>query len=148
MQYCLSPKIFCFAGCLRHETLSQMEWKKGTGILPDWLHVYSMYVLSVCLTQTFILKFFTARVLAVEKLRESFSCHLLCAIFRRPPLIGKSQGDLFRSLVEGAGKCSGMGHSQRLLPRTFHFPKIWEVKCFTLRAVPFIFFDKECAIEV
>lgn len=82
-----------------------------------------------CLIQTCMLKYSIARGLVVEKLRESWSHHLLCAIAgrkgMRPPLTGKSQGDFFRSLVLGAGKCSEMGHTAKLLPwRTFHFPKI------------------------
>lgn len=96
------PKFSVLLAALDTQPL-QMEWKKATGVLQVLLHVYTMYVLSVCLTQTFMLKFSMARVLVVEKLRESYSHHLLCATAgrkgMRPPLTGKSQGDFFRSLA-------------------------------------------------
>lgn len=112
-----SPQNFLFCWLPKTHQPCQIEWKKTAGVLQDLLHVYTMYVLSVCLTQTFMLKFSTARVLLVEKLRESYSHHLLCATAgrksMRPPLTGKSQRDFFRSLAQGAGKCSEMGHTAR-----------------------------------
>lgn len=98
-----SPQNFLFCWLPKTQQPCQMEWKKATGVVQDLLHVCSMYVLSVCLSQTFMLKFSIARVLVVEKLRGSYSCHPLCAIAgrkgMRPPATGKRQGDFFRSSV-------------------------------------------------
>jgi len=99
-----------------------------------------------------MLTFSIVRFLVVEKRRESSSGHLLCAAAgregTRPPLTGKTQGNFFRSLAQGARKCSGMERTDRACcPEEYHLVSLKYVISTAKAVYSFVFLSRSVPLR-